>query len=976
MGMSLRVGIGIGAGGSLGELTEAFLAAQSYASRSGAESEKTARTSGVVQYLMDESLWDSVEHLYITTKGFNSGAGTTLYDVVAPANGGTDLTVSGAALPTFEGQGVTIGAGDTLTSGAAVVPTTGDYAVLMGLRNPQPNVGQILSQTAGGADAFALSLAADEYTFRPAGATTYNANAVDADSWDNDYQARARGKDTKILLQRTAAGSARVWKDGGINALAPTATTGSVPDAALVIGGGATFELRYLLVLSTTLTEAQYQEIIYRIDTYLAPRSDAYLHPGLAQIDTAGNQVRAYSGGFVDNTARDGYYYMIGQRGRALNASSELVSLEGISLYRSTDLISWEDRGTIIPVDDATMLAAVNAVDTQIEADAVIMGRPKILYNALNAEYVIHMHLTNGSVTSAGAINSYARCGFWTADDIEGPYTFQDAYRPCTRELRDMTTFLDDDGTAYLSWAADDDLGANNERIVIAALDANYYYPADNTVTGYTVIVPTPVEAPVIVKKGSRYFLIASVRNGWTPGVGTMAFVDSDPLAAWTVSGSSPYDSTYEEDEYSFHSQSTHAMEYPAGSGNFVLWTNRHNPNMYKAPQPAHELRNLFLPIQFNAAGTSLTIPYPNHWRPYETPTDIALSAETIEEGNAVGAVIGTISVTDPSPIGLFGPWALSIVADPDAAFQIVGDELQAAVVFDQATQSSYSVTIRATNEGGLSYDEVFSITVTEVAPPASEVDTYGTMRLWLSPRNAGTLFTDEAKTVEATADGAVVAATNSGGAITGTTARTTFAKRPTLQTEVVDQLNGINVLRFHNETSVGSDDGACLETSLSINPATESFTAHAVVKVPPRFTGVDPDLSRTSVVLSQVDGSGTGRNLLQFNDPSGGTGIVVSSALGGSLQNGVTVMTPGDFVVLTLEWDLTTLRIYVNGTLDLSFTPTADAATGLWQIGSNKTGLANFLHTDLAEVDVHQPVLSSADRASVVQRLQTVYGL
>lgn len=970
MGMSLRVGIGIGAGGSLGELTEAFLAAQSYASRSGAESEKTARTSGVVQYLMDESLWDSVEHLYITTKGFNSGAGTTLYDVVAPANGGTDLTISGAALPTFEGQGVTIGAGDTLTSGAAVVPTTGDYAVLMGLRNPQPGVGQILSQTAGGADAFALSLASDKYTFRPAGATTYNVDGTDSDSWTTAYQQRARGKDTKILLQRTAAGSARVWKDGGIDALAPTATTGAVPDAALVIGGGATLELRYLLVLSTTLTEAQYQEIIYRIDTYLGPRGDAYLHPGLAQIDTAGNQVRAYSGGLIDNVARDGYYYMVGQFGH---------NLTGVTLYRSTDLVRWEYRGVIVPQDDAAMLAFVNAVDEQIDPAFVIMARPKILYNALNAEYVMHLHLNNATDTAVHVRHSYARCGVWTAPAMEGPWTFLDAYRPCTRELRDMTSFLDDDGTAYLCWAADEpSTGDNNQHIALAEMDADFYRPLDNTNSGWVNIVPSQGwEAPVILKKGTRYFLIASPSSGWTPGEGQMAHIDNDPTTgAWTIDAS-PYDSTYLEDEYSFHSQSTHALEYPAGSGNWILTSNRHNPNMNVGAEPAHELRNLLLPIQFNAAGTSLSIPYPNHWRPYETPTDIALSAETIEEGNAVGDVIGTISVTDPSPIGLFGPWTLSIVGDPDAAFQIVGDELQAAVVFDQATQSSYSVTIRATNEGGLSYDEAFSITVTEVAPPASEVDTYGTMRLWLSPRNAGTLFTDTAKTTPATTDAQSVAGADSGGAIAGTAEQATFANRPKLQTEVADQVNGLNVLRFHHESISSADDHGWMDTSLTLNPGVDTFTINIVAKVPPRYTGVDPDLNRNSNIITQLDGTGTGRSLALFNDPDGGTGIVLACTLGGAgIQDGSIVLTPGDWVVLTVDWDGTTLRTFVNGVADLSLSLTDGGATGVWRVGTNKTASVNALHTDLAELDVHSPALALADRNAVISRLQTVYGL
>ncbi|MCY2963260.1 MAG: cadherin domain-containing protein [Planctomycetota bacterium] len=92
-----------------------------------------------------------------------------------------------------------------------------------------------------------------------------------------------------------------------------------------------------------------------------------------------------------------------------------------------------------------------------------------------------------------------------------------------------------------------------------------------------------------------------------------------------------------------------------------------------------------------------------------ESPTDIVLSATTVAENLPVGTLVGTLTTSDPdagdSPV-------YSIVAGDTAAFAIDGDKLRTAVAFDFETKASYSVTIRVTDVGGLSFDKVFAVTV------------------------------------------------------------------------------------------------------------------------------------------------------------------------------------------------------------------------------------------------------------------------
>jgi Ca2+-binding RTX toxin-like protein len=93
-----------------------------------------------------------------------------------------------------------------------------------------------------------------------------------------------------------------------------------------------------------------------------------------------------------------------------------------------------------------------------------------------------------------------------------------------------------------------------------------------------------------------------------------------------------------------------------------------------------------------------------------EAPTDIALSAATVQE-NAAGAVIGDVTVTDPDAGDTH---TLSV---DDGRFEIVGGQLKlrAGQSLDFEAASSVVVNITATDAGGLSRVEAFTIAVTDV---------------------------------------------------------------------------------------------------------------------------------------------------------------------------------------------------------------------------------------------------------------------
>ncbi|MCA2708872.1 MAG: VWA domain-containing protein [Microcystis sp. M015S2] len=99
-----------------------------------------------------------------------------------------------------------------------------------------------------------------------------------------------------------------------------------------------------------------------------------------------------------------------------------------------------------------------------------------------------------------------------------------------------------------------------------------------------------------------------------------------------------------------------------------------------------------------------------------ETPTDLALSATTVNENVPVNTVIGTFSTTDPDTGNSFTYSLVAGTGDTDnTAFSIVGNQLQINNSPDFETKNSYSIRVKTTDQGGLSFEKVLTITVNDV---------------------------------------------------------------------------------------------------------------------------------------------------------------------------------------------------------------------------------------------------------------------
>ncbi len=106
-----------------------------------------------------------------------------------------------------------------------------------------------------------------------------------------------------------------------------------------------------------------------------------------------------------------------------------------------------------------------------------------------------------------------------------------------------------------------------------------------------------------------------------------------------------------------------------------------------------------------------------------EAPTDVALSASAINENVAGNSNIGTLSTTDPDAGNTFAYTLVAGTGSTDnASFNISGNNLRITSIPDYETKNSYSVRVRTTDQGSLSYEKIFVITINDLNEAPTDI--------------------------------------------------------------------------------------------------------------------------------------------------------------------------------------------------------------------------------------------------------------
>ncbi len=334
--------------------------------------------------------------------------------------------------------------------------------------------------------------------------------------------------------------------------------------------------------------------------------------PGQLWLDNNGVHINAHGGGILHINKR---YYWFGEH----KTEGELGNKAqvGVHCYSSTDLYNW--------VDEGIALSVVLNDSTNDIAKGCIIERPKVIYNASTAKYVMYFHL---ELKDKGY--DAARAGVAISDKVTGPYTYLKSFRPdagfwpiniannakivppanfydtikfnggslfgrsaddvkfygrdfkAGQMCRDMTLFVDDDGTAYHLFASEE-----NSTIHISQLSKDYL----SHVGKYSRIFPGAYrEAPAICKYLGKYYLFTSGCTGWAPNAAMVAIADNI-FGPYTELGNpciGPESAT------TFKGQSTFIL--PVATG-FIFMADIWNSNN------AIDGRYVWLPIKFNSKG-------------------------------------------------------------------------------------------------------------------------------------------------------------------------------------------------------------------------------------------------------------------------------------------------------------------------------------------------------------------------------------
>jgi hypothetical protein len=336
----------------------------------------------------------------------------------------------------------------------------------------------------------------------------------------------------------------------------------------------------------------------------------ATVRPGELWPDTDGNHINAHGGGVL---LHEGTYYWFGEH-KAERTSAALV---GVTCYSSADLTTWQYRGVALGVSDEK--------GADLERGCV-MERPKVIYCRQTGQFVMWLHL---ELKHRGY--EAARYAVAVSDKPEGPYKFMysaranagkwpvefgvkdieqaerldaDEYKewwtPQWRQAvkeglivkrdreggqmsRDMTLYVDDDGTAYHIFSSEENL-----TIHIAELTPDYLHHTGR----YTRLAPAGHnEAPTLFKHDGTYWMITSGCTGWDPNEARM-FSARSIWGPWTQHRNP---CRGPKAELTFGGQGTFVL--PLEGGRFVFMA-----DVWRPRRPI-DARYIWLPITFSEEG-------------------------------------------------------------------------------------------------------------------------------------------------------------------------------------------------------------------------------------------------------------------------------------------------------------------------------------------------------------------------------------
>ncbi len=99
-----------------------------------------------------------------------------------------------------------------------------------------------------------------------------------------------------------------------------------------------------------------------------------------------------------------------------------------------------------------------------------------------------------------------------------------------------------------------------------------------------------------------------------------------------------------------------------------------------------------------------------------DAPTNISISNSLIQENKPAGSLVGVLTTTDQDPGSLFSYFLVAGAGSThNSLFRIAGDDLLTTAPFNFEETPQLSIRVRTRDSGGLTYDEVLTVTAVNV---------------------------------------------------------------------------------------------------------------------------------------------------------------------------------------------------------------------------------------------------------------------
>jgi hypothetical protein len=248
--------------------------------------------------------------------------------------------------------------------------------------------------------------------------------------------------------------------------------------------------LRILVVLAGFIALSQPMSGV----TSATPDPLPAFQPGTPWLDSAQKPVNAHGGCVIFH---HGVYYWYGTH--KIEGLSEKTDADGgVHAYASRDLVRWHDQG---------MVLLLNGTGDQDLTPGCNFDRPKVVYNDKTRQFVMFFKLY-----LKGHGNRVGFVGVATSRSPGGPFVYQHKFLGgnSPEGTGDFAMFKDDNGDLYHLAVRKPD-----KAFVIGKMSDDYLLPEG----AYTVAegITKGTEAPAVVKREDRYWMLASASTGWAP---------------------------------------------------------------------------------------------------------------------------------------------------------------------------------------------------------------------------------------------------------------------------------------------------------------------------------------------------------------------------------------------------------------------------------------------------------------------------